>query len=125
MTRNMNKDAESWARVMPRAVVDGSVEQARNVLAMALADIRTQAAEIDRLQAVTRRALAIADERGRENVELRDDRWRHGAESMRHAILQQLPNPTNEIGNMIRSIGVPSTHEQKSSPSDQAMAEEP
>lgn len=47
---------------------------------------------------------------------LRDDRWKHGAECMRQAILQQLPseyacNP-KWIADMICAIAVPSADEQ-------------
>lgn len=51
----MNKDPESWARVNPQAVADGSRMQAVNVMQMAIEDIRRMAAEIERLRAELRR----------------------------------------------------------------------
>ncbi|WP_441235618.1 hypothetical protein [Bradyrhizobium sp. 930_D9_N1_4] len=47
---NLNKDAESWARVDPRAVTQGSQAQAENVLKMALQDIAKLAAELETVQ---------------------------------------------------------------------------
>lgn len=41
---NLNKDAESWARVDAKAVTSGSQAQAENVLKMALQDIARLAA---------------------------------------------------------------------------------
>lgn len=46
----MNKDPESWSRVTVDAVMDGSEVQVRNVLQMALDDIRAMAAESTRLR---------------------------------------------------------------------------
>ena len=54
---NLNKDPESWARVIPSAVLTGSRAQAENVLTMALFDIQKLGAEVNRLRDV----LAAAD----------------------------------------------------------------
>lgn len=47
---NLNKDAESWARVDAKAVTSGSQAQAENVLKMALQDIARLAAELEAVQ---------------------------------------------------------------------------
>ena len=48
---------------------------------------------------------------------LRDDRWKHGAESMRETILQLLPGGQScdpqQIADMIRAIALPGALEQK------------
>lgn len=48
----MNKDPESWAKVVPEMVCAGSNAQAVNVLRMALEDIAWFAAENRRLEQV-------------------------------------------------------------------------
>lgn len=52
----------------------------------------------------------------KEITRLRDDRWKHGAESMRHAILQQLPGgqtcDPQWVADMIRAIALPSQDQQ-------------
>lgn len=53
---NLNKDPESWARVAPDAVIDGSKAQAENVLRMALEDIGRLGNEVDRLRNLVRGA---------------------------------------------------------------------
>lgn len=47
---NLNKDASSWARVVPKSVIAGSTAQAENVLTMALFDIQKLDAENKRLR---------------------------------------------------------------------------
>lgn len=73
LTMHINKDVESWAKVVPSAVLAGSKAQGENVIAMALADIQTLGREIGRLQDAKRGALAIADERAKENERLRSE----------------------------------------------------
>lgn len=62
---NLNKDPENWARVHPQIVLDGSQAQARNVLAMALQDIATLAAAVERLSQdnLSQQALDVVVER--------------------------------------------------------------
>lgn len=48
---NLNKDAESWAKVSPSAVSQASTANIFNVIAMAIEDIQKQATEIVRLRA--------------------------------------------------------------------------
>lgn len=47
-TLALNKDPESWTRVIADAVASGSTAQVRNVIAMAIHDIGTLARERDR-----------------------------------------------------------------------------
>lgn len=49
---NLNKDASSWAKVVPDAFLTGSIVQARNVIEMAVQDIAKQDAEITRQEKV-------------------------------------------------------------------------
>jgi hypothetical protein len=46
----LNRTPEEWAKVDPKAVVDGSKAQAENVLKMALQDIARLAADGDRIE---------------------------------------------------------------------------
>lgn len=48
---NLNKDAESWAKVDPKAVTAGSQAQSENVLRMALQDIARLNAELQSVRA--------------------------------------------------------------------------
>lgn len=50
---NLDKDAESWAKVHPEAVLSGSQVQRVNVLTMAKHDIAILSAEVRRLHAET------------------------------------------------------------------------
>lgn len=56
---------------------------------------------------------------------LRDDRWKHGAECMRQAILSQLPGgqicDPQWVADMVRAIHVPGLSEQKASKADEAF----
>lgn len=52
---HLNKDVESWARVVPKDVAAGSATQAANVLEMALFDIQKLGAELEHLRDVMRR----------------------------------------------------------------------
>jgi hypothetical protein len=65
----MNKDPESWARVSVDAVCAGSSAQVRNVLAMALDDIRTLSMQMN-----SWRELALV--RGRTLEQIAADLWR-------------------------------------------------
>jgi hypothetical protein len=58
----MNKDAESWARVSPKAVSEASQANIFNVLDMALQDIKTMASENERLRAGYRAIMKAAVE---------------------------------------------------------------
>jgi hypothetical protein len=64
----MNKDPESWARVSVEAVCAGSPAQVRNVLAMALDDIRTLSMQMNYW-----RKLAVAHGRRLTQREHEDD----------------------------------------------------
>lgn len=59
---------------------------------------------------------SLMGEAAAEIERLRDDRWKHGAESMRHAILQLLPGgqtcDPQQIADAIRAIALPSLDEQ-------------
>lgn len=60
---DLNKPPESWAHVHPQIVLDGSQAQARNVLAMALQDIATLAAAVERLSQDNLSQLDVVVER--------------------------------------------------------------
>lgn len=96
------------------ANVNGDTYSSAEVIAM----VRRAAEEVERLRADLdqmrgfRDGLAkIGAELGAENERLRADPWKHGAESMRQTILQQLPGGQScdpqQIADMIRAIGVP------------------
>lgn len=55
---NLDKDPESWARVMPDVVLAGSRAQQINVLKMALNDIAKLAAELEIMRG-TMRYIAV------------------------------------------------------------------
>lgn len=59
---NLNKDASSWAKVIPKSVIAHSSPQAaENVLAMALEDIGKMDFEIVRLKRLLMAARRYAD----------------------------------------------------------------
>ena len=71
--RDMHRTIESWKRVNPSAVVDGSKAQSANVLAMAIDDLREMGAYLAAIMdaagnddaaachEIARRALMVAD----------------------------------------------------------------
>jgi hypothetical protein len=58
---NLNKDPESWMRVSPKCVMDGSEAQRINVLSMAIQDIWQMSQRIAKLETALRPFANLVD----------------------------------------------------------------